>query len=150
MLPISIISLLAFYVCALEPPFPQAVVQGMAQLSYLPSLINTSQSFTEISPAELAAFLTSASTDTTDPKSEHVPEHDNRNDQWTFRRLRLSRVTSRYVRARSALTLHTQIFGPVGSIISLKRTQDRSTAIAEGQITHQSDNDVHDPREAKF
>ncbi|KAF6222231.1 hypothetical protein HO133_001317 [Letharia lupina] len=95
MLPISIISLLAFYVCALEPPFPQAVVQGMAQLSYLPSLINTSQSFTEISPAELAAFLTSASTDTTDPKSEHVPEHDNRNDQWTFRRLRLSRVTSR-------------------------------------------------------
>ena len=65
MLPLTIISLLALYVYALEPPFPPAVVQELDQLSVLPSLINTDQLLAGLSPAELAAFLASASTDTT-------------------------------------------------------------------------------------
>lgn len=65
MLPIIIPLLFAIHVCALEPPFASSVVQQLDQLSSLPSLINTDQLLAGISPAELAAFLASASTDTT-------------------------------------------------------------------------------------
>ena len=66
MLPIIIIlSLFALYVYALEPPFAPAVVQELVRLSNLPSLISTEQQLAGISPADLAAFLASASTDTT-------------------------------------------------------------------------------------
>lgn len=65
MLPLTIISLFAFYVCALEPPFPPAVVQELNRLGSLPSLISSSQLLAGLSPAELAAFLASVSTDTT-------------------------------------------------------------------------------------
>ena len=65
MLSITTISLLALYVYALEPPFSPAVIQEIDQLSTLPSLINTSQLLAGLSPAQLAAFLASASTDTT-------------------------------------------------------------------------------------
>lgn len=65
MLPIIIPLLLALHVCALEPPFAPGVVQQLDQLSSLPSLINADELLAGISPAELAAFLASASTDTT-------------------------------------------------------------------------------------
>ena len=65
MLPIIIFSLFALYVYALEPPFAPAVVQELVRLSNLPSLISTEQQLAGISPADLAAFLASASTDTT-------------------------------------------------------------------------------------
>lgn len=65
MLPIILPLLFALHVCALEPPFAPGVVQELDQLSNIPSLINTDQLLAGISPAELAAFLASASTDTT-------------------------------------------------------------------------------------
>ena len=65
MLPIIILSLFALHVHALEPPFAPAVVQELNRLSNLPSLISTEQLLAGISPADLAAFLASASTDTT-------------------------------------------------------------------------------------
>ena len=65
MLPIIIPLLFALNVCASEPPFAPGLVQELDQLSSLPSLINTDQLLAGISPAELAAFLASASTDTT-------------------------------------------------------------------------------------
>ena len=65
MLPINILLLFAFYVCALEPPFSPAVVQKLDQLSTLPSLINASQLLAGLTPAELAALFASASIDTT-------------------------------------------------------------------------------------
>lgn len=63
--PIAIISLLALSAYALEPPFSPAVIQEIDQLSTLPSLINSSQLLAGLTPAELAAFLASASTSTT-------------------------------------------------------------------------------------
>ena len=63
--PVIILSLFALCICALEPPFSAAVVQELDRLSSLPSLISTDQLLAGISPAELAAFLASASTDTT-------------------------------------------------------------------------------------
>ena len=65
MLPIIFPSLFALYVCALEPPFAPAVVRELVQLSNLPSLISTDQLLAGLNPAELAAFLASASIDTT-------------------------------------------------------------------------------------
>ena len=65
MLLITIISLLALYAYALEPPFSPVVIQELYQLSTLPSLINSSQLLAGLTPAELAAFLASASTSTT-------------------------------------------------------------------------------------
>ena len=65
MLSITIISFLALYAYALEPPFSPAVIQKINQLSTLPSLINASQLLAGLTPAELAAFLASANTSTT-------------------------------------------------------------------------------------
>ena len=65
MLLIIILSLFALHVYALEPPFTPTVVQELNRLSNLPSLISTEQLLAGISPADLAAFLASASTDTT-------------------------------------------------------------------------------------
>lgn len=72
MLPFTIISLFAFYVCALKPPFPPAVIQELNRLGSLPSLINSNQLLAGLSPAELAAILASVSTDTTN-KSQPNP-----------------------------------------------------------------------------
>ena len=68
MLPIIIIilsSFLALHIHALEPPFAPAVIQQLNRLGSLPSLISPEQLLAGITPAELAAFLASASTDTT-------------------------------------------------------------------------------------
>ena len=65
MLPIIISSLFALCLSALEPPFAPAVVQELNRLGNLPSLIGAKQPLAGISPADLAAFLASASTDTT-------------------------------------------------------------------------------------
>ena len=65
MLPILLLSLFALHVHALEPPFAPAVVQELDRLGNLTSLISADQLLAGISPAELAAFLASASTDTT-------------------------------------------------------------------------------------
>ena len=65
MLLFTIISLFVFYVCALEPPFSSRVVQELNRLSLLPSLINSTQLLAGLTPAELAAFLASVSTETT-------------------------------------------------------------------------------------
>ena len=63
----SIISLFAMYrcICALEPPFSPAVVQELNRLSNIPTIIDESQLLAGLSPAQIAAFLASVSTDTT-------------------------------------------------------------------------------------
>ena len=63
MFPIIIFSLFALCICKLEPRFSAAVMQELDRLSSLPSLISTDQLLAGISPAELAAFVASASTD---------------------------------------------------------------------------------------
>ena len=65
MLLITIFSLFVLSICALEPPFSPAVVQELDRLSTLPTSINTSQLLAGLTAAELAAFLASVSTDTT-------------------------------------------------------------------------------------
>ena len=65
MLLIIILPLFALYIYALEPPFAPAVVQELTRLGNLPSLISAEQLLAGISPADLAAFLAGASTDTT-------------------------------------------------------------------------------------
>ena len=65
MLPLIILSLFALHAHALEPPFTPAVVQELNRLGNLPSLISSEQLLAGISPADLAAFLASAGTDTT-------------------------------------------------------------------------------------
>ena len=65
MLPIIVLSLSALHVWTLEPPFSPAVAQKLDRLSNLPSLISADQILAGISPAELAAFLASVGTDTT-------------------------------------------------------------------------------------